>query len=165
MFSATRVQTRPAFPAIGEIFELTTRVELSGPGLISYLNYNRLELERFGYSSTKYRFTGNNVPANTTRKFKLIVAGEQNNLYDVVRVCKARGGRFVEGMWVTIFDEIFYHNWVNCVGVPDASWMGPNDLEGPGDYAHFPVVTQHGERMLRPANERRSDIWLWLVGA
>lgn len=147
MTQAVHGYSRPAFPKVGEVFELTTSEEITGLGLVA----------DFGYTPDRWRSTAVTVPAGTTRKFKLIAVGRQPDLDAVTLACKAQGGKSTNGCWMKVFDNTFGHSRRNSVGVADPSWVHPNGN------ARFPMVHRSGDRDFLYAGGFRFESWLWLV--
>lgn len=140
-------QTRPSFPVVGQIFELTASSEVTPLGLVA----------DFGYTPSKWRTSAAAIPAGTTSRFKLLAVGYQPDLAAVARACKAQGGKETNGCWMKVFDDIFGSNGRNPVGIPDASWGLPF-----GDTL-FPMVNENGYRNFGWAGSHRNAYWLWLV--
>ena len=136
-----QAQTRPAFPQVDAIFELTASKEITGLGLVA----------DFGYDTAGWRSTAKAVPAGTTKRFKLVAVGYQPNLDAVARACKAQGGKDTDGCWMEVFDETFGSNGRNPVGVADPSWAHPNGG------ARFPVVYEDGSRRFNWAGHDPND--------
>lgn len=143
----TQAQKQP-FPQVNTVFELTASSEITPFfGLIV----------DFGDTPSKWRSTAATVPAGTSKKFKLVAVGYQPNLDGVARACNAQGGKDTNGCWMKVFNDTFGSNGQNPVGVPDASWLSPDDS------AYFPAVEGNDYRHFRWADFNRDGRWLWLV--
>ena len=138
--------TRPPYPAVGEVFELTVSAEITGLGLI----------QAFGYDPAGWTSTAKTIPAGTTQKFKFVQVGYQEDLAAVAKAC-GKKGKIPEGTWMQVLDETFAQDGVGPVGVADPSW------EGPGGNAGFPVVGSRGGRFFSWADSDRGGLWRWLV--
>ena len=138
--------TRPSYPAVGEVFELTMGSEVTGLGLI----------QAFGYDPAGWTSTAKTIPAGTTQKFKFVQVGYQEDLAAVASACRQHG-EVPEGVWMQVLDETFVQDGQGPVGIADPSW------ERPGGDAGFPMVVSHGVRHFDWADDDRSERWRWLV--
>jgi hypothetical protein len=141
-------QTRSAFPQVGQVFELVAQQEITALSLVADFGYNP---EGWGRSSAA------TVAAGTTKRFKLVAVGYQDNLAAVAKACTKPGQKVPEGAWMQVFDDTFGSNGRNPIGVADPSWVDPLG------YAFFPMVDGDGYRYFIWAGNFRYDSWLWLV--
>lgn len=137
MSQATQAQACRTFPQVGEVFELTASVEITGLGLIA-------DFGQFGSDpSSKWHTNAATIPAGTTCRFWLQPG----------HACKA-WYRIPEGVWMKVFDETFGSNSQNPVGIYDPSWH-----QGGVDF--YPMVDQKGRRRFIWSHDR-DDNWLYL---
>jgi hypothetical protein len=110
-----------AYPAIGEVFELT--LDGGAPE-----NQPFQIVKDCGYTGT-WRHNGRTVKGKQTRRFKLAQAGYQPNLDGVKSALPASGS--VEGQWIKAFKVAYPQPDGNGpIGVADASWIRPLDGAG-----------------------------------
>ena len=140
----------PAYPAIGEVFELT---------LDSNVPENQpLQIVRdCGYTG-KWRHNGRTVKGKQTRRFKFAQAGYQPDLDGVKAALPTSGS--VEGQWIKAFKAAYPQPDGNGpVGIADASWFNPSG----GVY--FPIVDTDGRLNFYWADNDQDANWRWLVPA
>ena len=140
----------PAYPKVGEIFELTLDGDLP--------ENQPLEIVRgFGYNPEGWGHKGPKVSGQQTRRFKLAQVGYCNNL-DVVKERLKAHGENPEGQWMKAFKAAYSQPDGNGpVGVADASWVGPHGGAG------FPGVGTDGVLGFRWTGSGQGGGWRWLV--
>ncbi len=140
----------PAYPVIGEVFELT--LDGDAPE-----NQPFQIVKDCGYTG-KWRHNGRTVKGKQTRRFKFAQAGYQPNLDGVKSALPTSGS--VEGQWIKAFKAAYPQPDGNGpVGIADASWVRP--LVD----ADFPIVSTDGSLSFRWAGDVQGAVWRWLVPA
>lgn len=142
--------TVPAYPAVGEVFELT--LDGDAPE-----NQPLQIVKDCGYAG-KWRHNGRTVKGKQTRRFKFAQAGYQPNLDGVKATLPASGS--VEGQWIKAFKAVYSRPDGNGpIGIADASWVSP------GGGARFPFVDTGGGLLFGWAGHDLGGRWRWLVAA
>ena len=141
-------QTRRPLPQVGEIFELTSSEELTGPGLV----------ESFGWEPRSLHTSARAIPVGTTRRFRLVSVGDRNSLHEVSAVLWDGGDKVPNGCWIQVFNKTFSHNGHNPVGVADPSWFLPYSTT-----CYFPLVYAGGVPNFYFADNYLGEDWLWLA--
>lgn len=140
-----------AYPATGEIFELT--LDGSDPAM------HPIEMvRRYGYDHPeKWRFTGTRLDRTETRRFKLVEIGYQPNFDAVLKALKSHG-EIAGGQWREAFRAKYQKpDGKGPIGVADPSWMRPF---GP---IRFPYVSTAGRSSFHWTGDDFHDSWRWLV--
>lgn len=141
-----RVQVRPQFPAVGQIFELKAPRTMSGMGAIP----------EFGCHPAGWGFDGNDVLLGAIRRFMLMTDGYSDNLDGIVTVCSARAA-IPEGQWLRMFYDIFGHDGGGPIGVADASWTNAY-----GGRMH-PAINSSVDCTFEWAERKKEKYWRWLI--
>lgn len=138
---------KPASPADHEIFSLTITKPFTGLEMVRDDGFKDWRL---------WKFTGKEIATPQTKRFKLVLIGEQPNFEAVVRELK-KHGRIPQGQWRKAFKEAFPETDGSLIGVADSSWVSPSGG------VHFPCVAGYGNEYFGWTGRGFGDDWRWLV--
>lgn len=138
-----------AYPAMGEIFELTLDGDVP--------EHQSLEMVRRDGYGGKWRHDGPVVQGKQTRRFKLVQIGYCRT-FDEVLEKLAKYGKIPEGQWREAFRVAYPKpDGDGPIGIADFSWVNPHG------YAHFPYVRADGHSYFHWADDDFYESWRWLV--
>ncbi len=141
-------QCTTAWPAPGEVFELTMEKPFTGLAMVRDTGFSNLR---------EWRFTGKEITKPVTKRFKLIEIGYQQNFESVKREL-GKHGTIPEGQWRKAATQKFSGAPGRPVGVADSSWVGP--VGG----VNFPYVSgDDGDGHFYWTDDDFGGGWLWLV--
>ncbi len=136
----------PQYPADGVEFDLTITESFTG-----------LEMaRRFGYDPTGWKYTGNEIVAPQTKRFKLVPIGAQPNFQAVEAAC-LKHGSIPDGQWCDALKRKFQVDGKGPILVAKASWVNPNRN------ANFPYVNTDGDTNFNWTDNDFNADWRGLV--
>lgn len=145
------VPTVSAYPADGEIFELTLNGDVPENDPIEMVR-------RDCYDPAGWKYIGKKVTGKQVRRFKLVRVGRCRNLNEVREKLVAHGS-IPEGQWREAFKTAYPEPDENSpVGFADPSWVDPDGN------ANFPYIYGGGNSDFRWADNDFNEDRRWLVG-
>ena len=141
---------RPAYPPVGEVFELTLDGDAPENEPLEMVN-------EFGFNPSGWQYIGAAVSGRETRRFQFVQVGYCST---VERVKDKIGpyGKVPAGQWINAFKAAYPEpDGQGPVGFADASWVSADGR------ANFPYVASVGFLHFNYGGHVRGEDWRWFV--